>query len=154
MQRRFQNGRSLDLAYTWSKSIQTAYAQTFTRAPSAFDVPQRVAASYVYDLPFGKGKPFLTQGVGAAVLGGWRTSGVYTFSSGLPFSVTSGSDYSNALDAYGAATALPNVVGAPQVLGNIGCCSTHPPTRHAGRSLQTAAMRLLRLPSGSLETPG
>ncbi len=121
VQRRFQNGLSLDLAYTWSKSIQTTYMQTFTRALSGFDIPQRVVASFLYEFPFGEGKPFLTHGVGAAVLGGWRTSGVYTFSSGLPFSVSSGSNYSNALDAYGAATALPNVTGTPQVLGNISC---------------------------------
>jgi hypothetical protein len=121
VQRRFQNGLSLDVAYTWSKSIQTTYAQTFTRALSGFDVPHRVVASFLYEFPFGKGKPFLTQGTGAAILGGWRTSGVYTFSSGLPFSVTSGSNYSNALDAYGAATALPNVIATPQVTGNISC---------------------------------
>lgn len=121
VQRRFQNGLSLDVAYTWSKSIQTTYAQTFTRAVSGFDVPQRVVASFLYEFPFGKSKPFLTQGIGAALLAGWRTAGVYTFSSGLPFSVTSGSNYSNALDAYGAATALPNVIGTPQVLGNISC---------------------------------
>ncbi len=121
VQRRFRNGLSLDVAYTWSKSIQTTYVQSFTRALSGFDVPQRVVASFLYELPFGKGKPFLQQGFAGAVLGGWRTSGVYTFSSGLPYSVTSGSNYSNALDAYGAATALPNVTGTPQTVGNISC---------------------------------
>jgi hypothetical protein len=95
--------------------------QTFVRAPSGFDVPQRVVASYVFELPFGKGKPFVQNGIGAALLSGWRTAGVYTFSSGLPFSVTSGSNYSNALDAYGAATALPNVIGAPQTVGDVNC---------------------------------
>jgi Carboxypeptidase regulatory-like domain/TonB-dependent Receptor Plug Domain/TonB dependent receptor len=121
VQRRFQNGLSLNVAYTCSKSIQTMYEQTFTRAPSGFDVPQRVVASYVFELPFGKGKPFVTSGIGSRLLGGWRTAGVYTFSSGLPFTVTSGSAYNNAIDAYGAATALPNVIGTPQIVGNVNC---------------------------------
>lgn len=120
-QRRFQSGLSLNVAYTWSKSLQTVYDQTFRKSPSDFDVPQRVVASYVYELPFGKNKPFLAHGVGAAVMGGWRTSGVYTYSSGRPFTVTSGSAYSNALDAYGAATAVPNVIGTPQIVGSVGC---------------------------------
>lgn len=121
VQRRFSNGLSLNAAYTWSKSIQTTYAQTFTRALSGFNVPQRFVFSYLWELPFGKGKPFLTGGAGAAILGGWRTSGVYTFSSGLPFSVTSGGNYSTAIDVYGAATALPNVIGTPQIVGDTNC---------------------------------
>jgi hypothetical protein len=121
VQRRFSKGLSLNAAYTWSKSIQTTYAQTFTRALSSFDVPQRFVFSYLWELPFGKDKPFLTSGIGAAILGGWRTSGVYTYSSGLPFSVTSGGNYSTALDVYGNATALPNVIGTPNIVGDINC---------------------------------
>ncbi|MDQ1473089.1 MAG: hypothetical protein QOJ99_4569 [Bryobacterales bacterium] len=122
LQRRFHNGLSLNAAWTWSKSIQTTWTQTyFTRALSGFDVPQRFVASYVYELPFGKDKPFLGNGFGAALLGGWRTAGVYTFSSGLPFSVSSGSTYSNALDSYGATNALPNVIGIPTIVGTPSC---------------------------------
>jgi hypothetical protein len=121
VQRRFSKGLSLNVAYTWSKSIQTTYAQTFTRALSNFDIPQRFVFSYVWELPFGAGKPFLPTGIGSALLGGWRTSGVYTYSSGLPFSVTSGGNYSTALDVYGNATALPNVIGSPSTVGNVNC---------------------------------
>lgn len=119
--RRFQNGLSLNVAYTYSRSIQTLYQQTFLRAPSGFDIPQRVVASYVFELPFGRNKPFVATGFGAKVLGGWRTSGIYTFSSGLPFTVNAGSSYSNALDAFGAATALPNVIGTPLIVGDTHC---------------------------------
>ena len=72
-------------------------------------------------LPFGRTKPWLSSGIASAVLGGWRTSGVYTFASGRPFTVVSGSNYSNAIDPYGAATAVPNVIGSPQIIGNINC---------------------------------
>jgi outer membrane receptor protein involved in Fe transport len=135
VKRRFANGLSLSVAWTWSKSIddtpeelesnsggsQNGYNQRAWRGPSDFDIPQRVAASYSYELPFGKGKPFVSSGVAAAILGGWRTSGVYTFSSGRPFTMTSGSNYSNAIDSYGAATAVPNVIGQSRIIGNVNC---------------------------------
>jgi Carboxypeptidase regulatory-like domain/TonB-dependent Receptor Plug Domain/TonB dependent receptor len=135
IERRFHNGLSLKAAYTWSKSIDNAPEElegngiaiqngqnlAAMRGLSDFDIPQRVVVSYVLELPFGKGKPFLQSGIASAVLGGWRTSGVYTFASGLPFTVTSGGNYSTAIDPYGAATALPNVIGAPTIVGNTGC---------------------------------
>src|SRR5262249_50938186 len=40
-----------------------------------------------YDTPFGKGRRWLTDGVLAAVLGGWQTSGILIARSGLPFGV-------------------------------------------------------------------
>jgi hypothetical protein len=41
-----------------------------------------------YELPFGKGKPFLKTGVLAAVAGGWSLNGMFTHFSGVPFTVT------------------------------------------------------------------
>jgi hypothetical protein len=135
LKRRFSKGLSFIVAYTWSKSIdntpeeletnsggsQNGYNQSAWRGPSDFNFPQRFTASYVYDLPFGKGKPWLNSGMGSVVLGGWRTSGVYSFASGRPFTVVSGSTYSTAIDLYGAATAVPNVIGTPQIIGNVNC---------------------------------
>jgi hypothetical protein len=58
--------------------------------PSDFDVDQRFVASYIYQLPFGHGKK-----VGASVnhatdllIGGWETTGIATFQTGFPFSIT------------------------------------------------------------------
>ena len=44
----------------------------------------RVTLSGTYELPFGKGRPFLTQlhGLPNAILGGWQTVGTWYFSSG------------------------------------------------------------------------
>jgi len=133
--RRFANGLSLDVAYTWSRSIddtpeeletssggsQNGRDQSAWRGPSDFDFPQRFVANFLYELPFGKNKPMLESGVGAAILGGWRTSGVFTYYSGRPFTITSGSNYSNAIDPYGLATAVPNVIGTPTMLDNVNC---------------------------------
>jgi hypothetical protein len=135
LKRRFAHGIELNVAYTRSHSIddtpeelennsggsQNGRNQSAWRGPSDFDYPNRLVASYVLELPFGHGKAFANSGVSAWILGGWRTSGVYTFYSGRPFTVVSGSSYSTAIDLYGAATAVPNVIGAPQIVGNISC---------------------------------
>ena len=55
------------------------------------------------------------------MLGNWNLSGVYTFASGRPFTVNSGSSLASAIDPYGAATAVPNVIGTPQIVGTVGC---------------------------------
>jgi hypothetical protein len=135
VERRFSKGLSMKAAYTWSKSIdaapqelegngiavQNGLAAGAIRGVSDFDIPQRVVISYVWELPFGRGKSFLTSGIGGAVFGGWRTSGVYTFASGLPFTVTSGGNYDSSIDPFGAATSLPNVVGQPRIVGSTSC---------------------------------
>ncbi|HXG69681.1 MAG TPA: TonB-dependent receptor [Gemmatimonadaceae bacterium] len=76
--------------------------------PSDFDVRHRFVASLVAELPFGNGKPFLSSGPGGALLGGWTVSGIFTARSGLPFTVTQGTNNVGA-----GATGLPNVVGNP-----------------------------------------
>ena len=74
--------------------------------PSDFDVRHRLVANFVAELPFGAGKPFASDGVAGAVLGGWTVSGIYTARSGRPFTVTQGS--------LEGATWLPNLTGDPQ----------------------------------------
>src|SRR4029434_10867322 len=70
--KRFSNNLSFLVAYTWSKLIddvsttvnflglssarQNVYDRAAERAISARDIAHRFVASFVYDLPFGKGK--------------------------------------------------------------------------------------------------
>ena len=68
---------------------------------SDFDVDQRFVASYVYQLPFGRGKK-MASGVGRATdlaIGGWETTGIATFQAGFPYSVTA-SDLGGALGTF------------------------------------------------------
>jgi hypothetical protein len=60
-------------------------------APSDFDVNQRFVASYVYDLPIGRGKKVLGQVNRAAdvLVGGWELTGITTLQSGFPFGINS-----------------------------------------------------------------
>jgi hypothetical protein len=68
--------------------------------PSDFDVDHRFVASYVYQLPIGRGKKVLG-GIGRAadlLLGGWELTGITTFQTGFPFSIYA-NDVGNVLDA-------------------------------------------------------
>jgi hypothetical protein len=55
--------------------------------------PHQFIVSYAYDLPFGKNKAFLgdASGFTNALISGWAISGITTFQSGAPFSVTQAS---------------------------------------------------------------
>jgi hypothetical protein len=56
------------------------------RSLSAFDIPQVLQFSYVYQLPFGHNRPFLRNlhGVLNGILGGWQTNGMWRFDNGMP----------------------------------------------------------------------
>jgi len=65
------------------------------KAISNQDLPQNFVLSYIYELPFGKGKRFLNSGgVADRVVGGWSISGVQRYESGQPL-------------AFGCATGVP-----------------------------------------------
>lgn len=103
LEKRFAAGLNFTAAYTWSHSIDNIAEQfggsagdlqqttdfNASRGPSGFDVRQRFVSSTVYQLPFGKGKPFMNRGgILNAMLGGWQVTNILTFQGGLPFSIT------------------------------------------------------------------
>mgnify|MGYP005865277589 CR=1 FL=1 len=55
---------------------------------TSFDQRHRISINSVYELPFGKGKPFAEEGFAAALLGGWQVNGVLVYFTGSPFTVT------------------------------------------------------------------
>jgi hypothetical protein len=75
------------------------------------DVRHRVVASYVYELPFGKGKRWLSNANPAlnALAGGWQTNGIWSAQTGLPFTIQSPTDTSNT----GTGNIRPNATGLP-----------------------------------------
>ena len=54
-------------------------------APLDFDRAKNFEQSFTYELPFGRGHAHFNSGVGDAVLGGWKVTGVISLLSGLPF---------------------------------------------------------------------
>jgi hypothetical protein len=135
VERRFDAGLSFRLAYTWSKSIdntaeelsvygsnafsQITSNQNAWRGPSDFDVPQRVVFSWVYELPFGKGKQWLSSGVASKIFGGFQVAGSYTYAAGRPF--TAFDNANNSSIDIGEEQALPNVIGTPTQPDNVNC---------------------------------
>ena len=57
------------------------------RAESAFDIPHSVSATYIYDLPFGRGRRFLENAWTPirVIAENWTTSGVFRLQSEYPF---------------------------------------------------------------------
>jgi len=102
LDRRFSNGFATTTSYTFGKGMgfQTGddgglnfYINPRRNyARNDFDRTQTFVQSIVYDLPFGNGKRFISSGIGAAIVGGWRISSFLTLMSGLPlyFSAPSG----------------------------------------------------------------
>ncbi|MGH9844698.1 MAG: TonB-dependent receptor domain-containing protein [Blastocatellia bacterium] len=108
--KRFSNGLSFLAAYTWSKLIddvsttvgflgqasarQDAYNRAAERAIGAQDIAHRFVTSFVYDLPFGRGKRFGKDWHPAAnwIAGGWQFNGIATFQSGVPILINQGAN--------------------------------------------------------------
>lgn len=110
VQRRFLGGGTMLVAYTNSKLISNTDTLTTwledsgvgqvqdwnnlrgERSLSSQDVSQRLVISYVLDLPFGKGRKFLSgsSGVVGKAVSGWGVDGVTTFQRGFPVKITWG----------------------------------------------------------------
>ncbi len=101
--KRFSGGSNFLFSYTFGKSLDyggspasgggaVGGAQTYTdvkagRGPSGYDVKHRAVFSGVYEVPFGKGKRWLSGGPLSFILGGWQTTGIVTATTGRPFTV-------------------------------------------------------------------
>ena len=129
VEKRYSNGLQFIGAYTFSKCIDNApgtfvgesgvhiqYSGDFraARGLCAQDVRNRVSLSFVYDIPFGRGRIYGSNisRVGDLIAGGWQVTGIATFRSGQPFTVTMPTDVSNTADAstWASVTGNPNTV--------------------------------------------
>jgi hypothetical protein len=93
LDKRFSSGFALTTAYTYGKAegyqSEDAGLSTYINARRNwrrldFDRTHVFAQSYVYELPFGKGKQFMQSGPAAWVLGGWQVNGILQIYSGTP----------------------------------------------------------------------
>jgi hypothetical protein len=118
LERRFSHGLSLLAAYTYAHSIDNGSSQVdlgvaapqnalnfkAERGNSNFDIRHRLVVSSVYELPFGKGKPFLNSSrVAGLLVGGWQLTGIFSAQTGLPFTPVLSFDPTNT-----GTTARPN----------------------------------------------
>ena len=83
---------------------------TYETQPQPWDIPHLFSASYGYELPFGKGRKFLSNagGVTNAIIGGWQFQNIISYRSGLPYTPTISRDVAN----IGVGGQRPNRVGS------------------------------------------
>ncbi len=101
VERRFSQGFALLFAYTHSKMLdnvgdylvsnqfQDNNCPSCDRSISQQDLANVVRLSGQYELPFGRGKPYLNHGLLSQTVGGWSLGTFYTYDGGLPVQVTS-----------------------------------------------------------------
>jgi len=129
LQRRMSNGFMFAVNYTLSRAldqyglnqenigvVSTPYDLDVDYGPALFDRTHALNSQYLYELPFGRGKKFLSSTGRAAemILGGWYLSGAITASSGFPLVVSqSGQAYGGSQDFGGIGPgALPRNAGS------------------------------------------
>lgn len=98
--RRFSQGMTMQGSYVLSKLITDAdgynpdnatldhYNRRLEKSIGEFDLTHNLKMTYIYELPFGKGKRWLTGGPASWVLGNWRIAGSQFYSSGYPLALT------------------------------------------------------------------
>jgi len=116
LRKAMSSGLQFDFNYTMSKSIDigsnaerinefegfgfasqviNSWSPGQLRAVSDFDTRHQINANWVYELPFGRGRRFAS-GMGKvanAIIGGWGLSGIFHWTSGLPFSMAGGAGW-------------------------------------------------------------
>ncbi|HTC41840.1 MAG TPA: TonB-dependent receptor [Candidatus Acidoferrales bacterium] len=109
VEKHYSNGLQLSANYTFSKSIddssiydgnvswlanttsgiygpQDPNRPKLDRSLSTFDIPQLFKLNYTYDLPIGRGRPWLNDMPRPLelLIGGWKTAGVWVIHDGFP----------------------------------------------------------------------
>ena len=138
LKKRFSNGLQFQASYSWSKviglsnlggdndsglAINDPAFRNLNRSLLSFDIPHNFQVTGGYELPFGKGKQFLSGNkVASALTGGWQLSWLFGAFAGTPFSVTSAGTSLNAPNNTQRADQVkPNV----EKLGGIGLGSPY-----------------------------
>ncbi|MCC6264162.1 MAG: TonB-dependent receptor [Bryobacterales bacterium] len=130
LNKEFSKGLFMKGAYTYSKAINMSdddgwaglpltnleSEMSRNRAVAGYDRTQMFVMSWVYDMPFGKGRPFELHGIADVIAGGWRLNGIYSAYTGTPITVTAGG---NSLNAPGS-TQTAYQIGPINKIGDVG----------------------------------
>jgi len=102
-QKEFSRGWNFLSNYTWAKALsntqqgganpplnQRGVCLDCDKGPTGFNIPHRLASAFVWELPVGRGRKYLSSAGPAlqAVAGGWSLSTISILSSGTPVMVT------------------------------------------------------------------
>jgi hypothetical protein len=104
LEKRYSQGLTFSASYVFSKLLTDSdsywpgsaaadfYNRRLENSIGAYDITHNLKFSEVYELPFGKGKHWLSHGLPSVALGNWRFSSIQIYTSGTPISV--GTTYS------------------------------------------------------------
>jgi hypothetical protein len=99
------------LAYTWSRTtdyvdngggnaagagnprIQYLPDKELNKGPAGYDRTHNLQAFWAWDLPFGKGRRWATDGLAGALFGGWQINGLASVMSGTPIYIIQNTGY-------------------------------------------------------------
>jgi len=111
-EKRMAGGWGGRLSYTFSRLMDNQFGETNYMQPTTsealnvydldaeyaigvIDVPHKVSASPIVELPFGAGKRWAATGPAAALLGGWTVSAIVSLESGFPIPLASATNNTN-----------------------------------------------------------
>ena len=133
LKKRFSNGLQMQASYTWSKAIGLAGLggdndgtlaindpnfRILNRSVLGINIPHNFQISGGWELPFGKGRRWLSDNkFGSALAGGWQLSWLYGAFSGTPFSVSASG---TSLNAPGSSQRADQVKSEVTKLGGVG----------------------------------
>ena len=131
LQRRFSQGILANFSYTFSKNtgiccndiadqppaINLPQYFKLARSLEPFDRTHHFTASLAAELPFGRNKAFLHDGIAAKIAGGWQLNTLIAAYSGKPFSVTTSG---TALNAPGNTQRADQIKPTVEILGGTG----------------------------------
>jgi len=109
VEKRMRHGFTASLAYTWSHFLanggningggnappQDARCYRCEWGSMPEDRRHMAVVNHVWELPFGKGRQFVTAGPGAWILGGWSLNGIWSMSTGEHFTPSLAAAVSN-----------------------------------------------------------
>lgn len=145
LRRRFEKGLDFGFTYTYSKSIDdmsvdpvgastggglsTSNSRTPTdvhnfaldRSRSDFDDRHVIVSNMLYEVPFGRGRKWGSNASGwlNQIIGGWQTSGIFTYQSGEPYTLYAGNFTTNNTHTSSVLIKGPNDLGHLQFLPGV-----------------------------------
>jgi hypothetical protein len=123
--RRFRQGIMITNSYTLSRAMNYVdengtinspidFSKSWARA--GFDRTHNYALTAIYNLPFGPGHRWLSDGLASKIIGGWQVSTLFVAQSGQALTITANG---TTLNTPGT-TAFADRVGTERVLGGLG----------------------------------
>jgi hypothetical protein len=145
--RRFSNS-TFGVSYTWSKAINYADndanpriqylpEKERNRGLAGYDRTHNLQLYGVYDLPFGKGKRWASNGFLGWLIGGFQLNGIASVLSGTPIGIIQNNGFN--LNALGSGQVPDQVLPEVRILGGIGVGNPY---------FDRSAFAVVNIPSG------